>query len=54
VEYLQLGVVRTAATTITSALFIGLNIRYTRKFFQYGSMRQEAKPATYIASDKFS
>jgi hypothetical protein len=53
-EYLQLAVVRTTATTITECFLIGLNIRYTPKMFQYGSMKQEAKAATYIASEKFA
>jgi len=53
-EYVQLGVIRSTTTTITTASFLGLNIRYTRKLLQYGSMKAEAKPATYIASEKFA
>jgi len=53
VEYLQLGVVRTTAATITTASFLGLNVRYTPHRYVYGSMLHEAKAATYIASDKY-
>lgn len=51
-EFLQLGVVRTAASAVP--ILLGLNIRYTRKLLQYGSMKAEAKPATYIASEKYA
>jgi hypothetical protein len=51
-EYLQLDVSRVSVATITTVSFLGLNIRYTRKFLQYGSMKAEAKPNTYIASEK--
>jgi hypothetical protein len=51
-EYLQLDVSRVSVATITVVSFLGLNIRYTRKFLQYGSMKAEAKPNTYIASEK--
>jgi len=53
-EYLQLDVARTTAATITTVSFLGLNMRYTRKLLQYGSMKAEAKAATYIASEKFA
>ena len=53
VEMLQLGVVRTTATTITTASFLGLEIRYTPHRLYYGGMVHEAKAPAYIASDKY-
>ena len=53
-ELIQWTVQMHALVTITLPFFIGLNIRYTRKLLQYGSMRAEAKAATYIASEKYS
>jgi hypothetical protein len=53
VEMLQIGVVRTTATTITTASFIGLSMRYTPRRLYYGGMSVEAKAPTYIASDKY-
>lgn len=54
VEYLQIGVVRSAAVTITSAIFLGLNIRYTPRRLMYDPMTLEAKAPTYIASSKYA
>lgn len=54
VEYLQLGVVRSAVATITSVIFVGLNIRYTPRRLYYEGMSVEAKAPTYIASNKYS
>jgi hypothetical protein len=53
-ELLQIKVQMHALVTITTTIFIGLALRYTRKMLQYGSMRTEAKPATYFLSDKYA
>ena len=53
-ELLQLKVQMNALVTIATTFFIGLEVRYTRKFLQYGSMKAEAKAATFIASEKYA
>ena len=53
-ELLQLKVQMNALVTITTTFFIGLEVRYTRKLLQYGSMKAESKAATYIASEKYA
>ncbi len=53
VEALQLSVKRTAATTVTSAIFLGLELRYTPKRLQGQGALVEAKPALYISSNKY-
>lgn len=54
-EYVQLGVVRTTVVTITTASFLGLNIRYTPKRMQGNTgMLMPAKPARYIGSNKYA
>lgn len=53
VEMLQLSVEADTLTTITTALFLGLEIRYTPRMMKWGSMLGESKPNTYIASKLF-
>jgi len=53
VELLQLSVEDDTMTTITTAIFLGLEIRYTPRRMKWGSMLSEAKPNTYIASKLF-
>lgn len=53
-EMLQIKVQMHALTTITSVALVGIALRYTPKLLHYGSMRAEAKPATYIASEKYA
>lgn len=53
VEMLQIGVVRTSVTTITTASFIGLEMRYTPHRLYYDGMEIEAKAPTYISSNKY-
>mgnify|MGYP001453194004 CR=1 FL=1 len=50
VEAIGLAVKRTAATTVTSALFLGLEMRYTPHRLYYGSMIKEAKAPSFIAA----
>lgn len=53
VEVLQLGVVRTNVTTITTPYFVGLGIRYTPKRLQGQGSLIPAKPALYAGSNKY-
>lgn len=54
-EALQLGVVRTAVATITTASFLGLEIRYTpRRLYGPDGMSHEAKAPTFIAGKTFA
>lgn len=53
VEAIQLGVVRTGVTTITTPYFVGLDIRYTPKRLQGQGALAPAKPALYIGSNKY-
>lgn len=53
VEVIQLGVVRTGVTTITTPYFVGLDIRYTPKRLQGQGSLIPAKPALYIGSNKY-
>jgi hypothetical protein len=54
-EYLQLGVIRSAVTTITLVSFLGLNIRYTpRRLWGPDGMGHEAKAPTYIAGKTYA
>lgn len=53
VEMLQLSVKRTAATTVTSALFMGLEIYFTpKRLWGVGSLIP-SKSAQYIGSNKY-
>lgn len=53
-EAIQLGVVRTTVTTITTPFLLGLEIRYTPKRLQGQGSLVESKPAAYIGSNKYS
>lgn len=53
VEMLQLSVENDTMTTITTSIFLGLEIRYTPRRMKWGSMINESKPNTYIASKLF-
>lgn len=55
VEALQLGVVRTSVATITTASFLGLEIRYSpRRMRGPDGMAREAKSPIFIASKQYS
>lgn len=54
-QALQLGVVRTTATTITTASFLGLEIRYTpRCLYGPDGMLMEARPPVTNTSKQYS
>ena len=53
-ESIQFKIQMHALVTITVPFLLGFGLRYTRKLLQYGSMKQEAKAATYIASEKYA
>jgi len=53
-EALQLGAERDAAVTITSAAFLGVEIRYSPRRLYYGDgMRHDAKAPTFIAGSNY-
>jgi len=53
-EMLQLDVARDAATTITTASFLGLEVRYTpRRLYGPDGMKQDAKAPTFIAGKTY-
>ena len=55
VEALQLGVVRTSVATITTASFLGLELRYSpRRLRGPDGMAKEAKSPIYIAAKQYT